>query len=227
MNHIKFILLFVIFIFACKEYEVIYPNVTLKIHIKDEKTGEPYSNYFGVLRTSNFNLSSTSPCYFEDPSTIQWDSSFSNRNGDFIFEIPFFEGVPQVYFELAMSKDNLEPLRVNGFLKNFVQCDTFTVGDLTQLNLEVRNDSTNLLTFSALGYEDRNSYKRDSSDTFRNPDHVTRIGSTELENTIFINLPYPNLNSSSFKRLNNPIPRSYNCETELARNRWFSLYKIK
>ena len=177
------LLLVILGLFSCNKYEVPYPDVQLKIHIENQETGAAFANCKGILRTSDFFLSSFSPCYYEDPTTIEFDSTFSDENGDFKFTLPFLDSiVPQGYYELVLIKDNQPFITVNNFIQYYVQCDTFSIGDLTRLDVLVQNNPLDILSFSALGYKDLEAYKIDSTDAFNNPDLVTRLGNSVTEN---------------------------------------------
>jgi len=184
MNKILPFFLLITFFLSCNKYEVLEPSITVKIHAVNIDTKEIYVGYKGIIRSSDFSLSLSSSSFFEDIQTVRYDSALVNNNGDLLFEIPFVNGIPQRYYELSLSKGDETTITEGRFLNEYVQSDTFQIGDLTQLDVKVRNDSCRLLSFSTLGYQTKEDYQRDSSRFFINPDYVARLGITNSKDTV-------------------------------------------
>lgn len=183
MNKIMLFLLMTM-VLSCNTYEVPHPNVKVNIHVINKEDGEVYAGYKGVIRTSNFSLANTSTFFREDTESVRYDSSYSSEHGDLSFDIPFVNGVPQKYYELTLFKDSELPVTEGHFLDEYVQYDTLRIGSLTQLDVNLRNDSCRLVSFSTLGYQTEADYKRDSADIFLNPDYIARLGTTEAKTAL-------------------------------------------
>lgn len=184
MNKLFIFLLVCAFALSCNEYEVLEPNVRVNIHVMDQEDGTPFVGYEGSLRASDFALSNSSFFFSENPESVRYETGFSNENGDFNFDIPFVDGVPQRYYELSLSKDaEIDPVLEGRFLTQYVQYDTIRVGGLTQVDVKIRNDSCRTLSFSTLGYQTQADYQRDSADTWKFPDYIARFDRTTAKDT--------------------------------------------
>jgi len=185
MKNIGLFLLFgCILLVACNEYEVVEPRVKVQIHVDDSDSNLAFEGYTGVIRSSDFSLSTSSTFFFENEESVLVDSSIINSNNDLAFEIPFVGGVPQKYYELSLFNSSGIPRTEGRFLRNYSQVDTFRIDALTQLDVKIRNDSCRQISFSTLGYRSTIDYKRDSARFFKVPDYITRIGVIDTKDTI-------------------------------------------
>jgi len=185
MNKILLLFLIGFTLSSCNEYEVPQPMVRVNIHVMDQDDGTAFIGYEGTLRSSDFSLVNTSFFFSENSESVRLDSGISNENGDFAFDIPFVDGVPQSYYELSLSKNSeITPVTEGRFLNQYMQFDTIRVGGLTQLDVKVRNDSCRTISFSTLGYQTQEDYRRDSADTWRFPDYIARFERTTAKDTI-------------------------------------------
>lgn len=179
MNKIIPLLLFVI-ILSCNKYETPHPNVRLNIHVLDEETGAIYAENKGVIRTSNYYNSS----FTEETESILFDSAYSDQNGDFSFDIPFVNGIPQNHYEIELFREEEASVTTGRSLDKYIQHDTLIISGITQLDIKVQNASCRMVSLSALGYRKEEDYKRDSAKHFVNPGQIARFFVMNVKDTL-------------------------------------------
>jgi hypothetical protein len=192
MKQITLIFTFAI-ILSCNNYELDLPEpkVRVNIHVVNKEEGNIYQGFKGVIRASDFSRARTSTFFHENIESVYWDSSMVNKNGNIAFDLPFSNEVPLNYYELHLSKDFSSSLIEGRFLNEYIQHDTIRIGNLTQIDVKIKNDSCRVISFSTLGYRKEADYKQDSINFFTNPDYVARLGKIRSKDTLISKIvPY-------------------------------------
>lgn len=180
MKRASILLFFFCLSWSCNKYEVLATQINFQGHLREDGNNRPLSNFKVILRTSDYQLHPNFDVYIENPETVEFDSTFTDGNGDFLFELPF-EAAPSQYYELTTIRPGFLDYTVSRFFENYNQIDTFTIGNSTRLELELTFNNFSEIEFSILGYPTRKEME-DDRPTYANPLELSRLGSATFTN---------------------------------------------
>lgn len=174
---------------SCNKYEVLVTQINFQGHLREDGNNRPLSNFKVILRTSDYQYLPDFQCYIENHETVQFDSTFTNGNGDFIFELPFKDS-PSKYYELTTVRPGFLDYTVSNFFRNYNQIDTLTIGNSTRFELELEFNNFSEIEFSILGYQTREEME-DDRPFYSNPLEFSRLGNATFINTFLSKtIPY-------------------------------------
>lgn len=189
MKKYLFFLLIISAYLSCNQYEVLATQITFQGHLREDGNNRPLSNFKVNIRHSDYGFNIDKGYHIENEESIQFDSTFTNDSGDFLFEIPFTDFPPR-YYELTITRPGFLDYTSSHFFREYHQIDTLTIGNSTRFELALEFGNLSTIEFSLLGYESREAMEEDRPD-YRNYTNLTRLGTASFVKTSLAkNLPY-------------------------------------